>query len=98
MVGLMLTQPTALMVYALGFGVRLSILAVLTSYIPIASDTAKLYTLVATTDAIAHLIASPMLQFTWSRALKIGGRWLPLPFMVLTVRSFLSLSELTADI
>ncbi|CAG8290601.1 unnamed protein product, partial [Penicillium salamii] len=78
----------ALMVYALGFGVRLSILAVLTSYIPIASDTAKLYTLVATTDAIAHLIASPMLQFTWSRALKIGGRWLPLPFMVLTIIFF----------
>ncbi|CRL22149.1 Siderophore transporter, RhtX/FptX family [Penicillium camemberti] len=74
----------ALIVYALGFGVRLSILAVLTSYIPIASDTAKLYTLVATTDAIAHLIASPMLQFTWSRALKIGGRWLALPFMLLT--------------
>jgi hypothetical protein len=86
------------MIYALGFGVRLSILAVLTSYIPISSDTAKLYTLVATTDAIAHLIASPMLQYTWSRALKIGGRCLALPFMRLTVHGSLSSLELTADI
>lgn len=73
------------MIYAMGFGIRLSILAVLTSFIASASETGKLYTLVATTDAIAHLIASPLLQYVWSRALAIGGRWLVLPFVVLTV-------------
>lgn len=78
-------QALALIVYAMGFGVRLSILAVLSSFVSAMSESGKLYTLVATTDAIAHLIASPLLQYLWSRALKIGGRWIVLPFMVLTV-------------
>ncbi|KAL4860966.1 major facilitator superfamily domain-containing protein [Aspergillus spectabilis] len=74
----------ALIVYAAGFGVRLSILAVLTSFVNSARDTGQLYTLVATTDAIAHMIASPLLQSVWSSALKLGGRWIVLPFLVLT--------------
>ncbi|KAL4821136.1 major facilitator superfamily domain-containing protein [Aspergillus spinulosporus] len=74
----------ALTVYAAGFGVRLSILAVLTSFVNSARDTGQLYTLVATTDAIAHMIASPLLQSVWSSALQLGGRWIVLPFVVLT--------------
>ncbi|PGH08512.1 hypothetical protein AJ80_07832 [Polytolypa hystricis UAMH7299] len=73
----------ALIIYAAGFGVRLSILAVLTSFVNSAKETAQLYTLVATTDAIAHMVASPLLQRIWSIALNIGGRWLVLPFLVL---------------
>ncbi|OAX81826.1 hypothetical protein ACJ72_03829 [Emergomyces africanus] len=73
----------ALIVYAAGFGVRLSILAVITSFVNSSKETAQLYTLVATTDALAHMIASPLLQLVWSNALNIGGRWLVLPFIVL---------------
>ncbi|OJD10911.1 hypothetical protein AJ78_08199 [Emergomyces pasteurianus Ep9510] len=73
----------ALIVYAAGFGVRLSILAVITSFVNSSKETAQLYTLVATTDAVAHMIASPLLQRVWSSALSIGGRWLVLPFIVL---------------
>ncbi|PGH29195.1 hypothetical protein GX50_08058 [[Emmonsia] crescens] len=73
----------ALIVYAAGFGVRLSILAVMTSFVNSSKETAQLYTLVATTDAVAHMIGSPLLQQVWSRALNIGGRWLVLPFIVL---------------
>ncbi|KAL3479806.1 major facilitator superfamily domain-containing protein [Aspergillus californicus] len=80
----------ALIVYAAGFGVRLSILAVLTSFVNSARDTGQLYTLVATTDAIAHLIASPLLQYVWSSALKLGGRWITLPFVVLTAIFFIA--------
>lgn len=75
----------ALIVYAAGYGVRLSILAVLTAYVNSAKETARLYTLVATTDAIAHMIASPLLQQVWSHALKLGGKWIVLPFFVLMV-------------
>ncbi|OCK91093.1 uncharacterized protein K441DRAFT_576376 [Cenococcum geophilum 1.58] len=75
----------ALAVYATGFGVRLSILAVLTTYVNSSKQTARLYTLVATTDAIAHTIASPLLQFVWGKALEFGGRWIVLPFLVLMV-------------
>lgn len=64
---------------------RLSILAVLTAYVNSAKETARLYTLVATTDAIAHMIASPLLQRVWSHALELGGKWLVLPFFVLMV-------------
>jgi len=39
--------------------------------------------MVATTDAVAHMIASPLLQWIWGHALAIGGRWLVLPFLVL---------------
>jgi len=72
-----------LIVYAAGYGVRLSILAVLTAYVNSAKETARLYTLVATTDAIAHMIASPLLQRVWSYALELGGKWIVLPFFVL---------------
>ncbi|RDW85282.1 hypothetical protein BP6252_02872 [Coleophoma cylindrospora] len=73
----------SLIIYAAGFGVRLSILAVLTTYVNSSKETARLYTLVATTDAIAHMIASPLLQQVWAIALKIGRQWLVLPFLVL---------------
>ncbi|KAF2261848.1 MFS general substrate transporter [Lojkania enalia] len=79
----------ALIVYATGFGVRLSILAVLTACVSSTKETARLYTLVATTDAVAHMIASPSLQWVWGRALHIGGRWVVLPFLVLMVSSLL---------
>ncbi|KAG4428898.1 hypothetical protein IFR05_015620 [Cadophora sp. M221] len=46
-------------------------------------ETAQLYTLVATTDAVAHMIASPLLQKVWGGALELGGRWIVLPFLVL---------------
>ncbi|EUC45994.1 hypothetical protein COCMIDRAFT_4839 [Bipolaris oryzae ATCC 44560] len=74
----------ALIVYATGFGVRLSILAVLTGFVSSIQETGRLYTMVATTDAIAHMIASPLLQWVWGRALSIGDKWLILPFLVLT--------------
>ncbi|KAH8679485.1 major facilitator superfamily domain-containing protein [Ilyonectria robusta] len=73
----------ALIIYAAGFGVRLSIIAVLTAFVSSEKETAKLYSLIATTDAIAHMIASPLLQLVWDKALDIGGRWIVLPFVVL---------------
>lgn len=77
----------ALIIYAAGFGVRLSILAVLTILVNSAKDTGRLYSLVALTDSVAHMIASPLLQSVWSRALNMGGGWLVLPFIVLMVSS-----------
>ncbi|KAG4438250.1 hypothetical protein IFR05_006278 [Cadophora sp. M221] len=73
----------ALIIYATGFGVRLSVLAVLTEFVNSRKETAQLYTLVATTDAVAHMIASPLLQKVWGGALELGGRWIVLPFLVL---------------
>ncbi|KAH6860351.1 major facilitator superfamily domain-containing protein [Alternaria alternata] len=73
----------ALIIYATGFGVRLSILAVVTAFVSSNQETGRLYTMVATTDAVAHMIASPLLQWIWGHALAIGGRWLVLPFLVL---------------
>ncbi len=81
----LLTNSLALIVYATGFGVRLSVLAVLTEFVNSRKETAKLYTLVATTDAVAHMIASPLLQKVWSKGLQLGGRWIVLPFLVLMV-------------
>jgi hypothetical protein len=67
----------------------LSILSVVTAFVSSEQETARLYTLVATTDAIAHMIASPLLQWVWGRALNIGGRLIVLPFLVLMVFSLL---------
>lgn len=78
------------MIYSAGWGVRLSVLAVLTGFVNEAKDTAKLYTLVATTDAVAHMIASPLIQYMWSEALQLDGAWLVMPFVVLTVCSFMT--------
>lgn len=58
----------------------------LTAFVSSEKETAKLYSLIATTDAIAHMIASPLLQLVWDKALHIGGRWIVLPFVVLAVR------------
>lgn len=74
--------------YALGFGVRLAILAVMTALVDSATETGKLYTLVAMTDAMAHMIASPLLQWLWATALGLTKPLLVLPFLFLTV-SFL---------
>lgn len=76
----------ALIVYASGFGVRLSVLAVITTFVS-KEETGRLYTLIATTDAIAHMIASPLLQWIWGRAIHIGGQWIVLPFLILMVVS-----------
>ena len=57
----------------------------MTAFVSSKQETGRLYTMVATTDAIAHMIASPLLQWVWGRALTLGGRWIVLPFLVLMV-------------
>lgn len=41
------------------------------------------------TDALSHLVGDPLIQVIWASALKIGGTWLILPFLVLAVSTVL---------
>ncbi|KAH7320755.1 hypothetical protein B0I35DRAFT_199265 [Stachybotrys elegans] len=64
-------------------------MAVLTAFFISEKETARLYSLIATTDAVAHTFASPLVQLGWARSLHIGGKWLVLPFLVLMVHTTL---------
>lgn len=73
------------MIHVAGWGVRLSTLAVVTGFVDETKDTAKLYTLMATTDALAYMVGNPLIQIVWSRALAIGDGMIVLPFIILAV-------------
>lgn len=75
-----------LVVFAAGFNIRAPMLAVMSEYIDPSKEAAQLYTLISLTDALAHMIGSPGFEYVWGHAVKIGGAWLVLQFLVLTVR------------
>ena len=79
-----------MVVFSAGFGVRAPLLAVVPTYITSSLETGKLYTLMTMTDALSHLVGEPFIQVIWASALKVGGMWLVLPFLVLTVSNVLS--------
>ena len=79
-----------MIVFSAGFGVRAPLLAVASTYITSSLETGKLYTLMTMTDALSHPVGDPCIQLIWASALKVGGTWLILPFLVLTVSTVLS--------
>ncbi|KAK0516530.1 hypothetical protein JMJ35_001133 [Cladonia borealis] len=76
-------QTIPLLIFV-GFGVRAPLLAVASTYITSSLETGKLYTLMTMTDALSHLVGDPCIQLVWASALRVGGTWLMLPFLVLT--------------
>lgn len=78
------------MIFAAGFGARLSMVSVITSYVP-ASSTAKLYTLISAIEELSRLIGSPLIQAAWSQGITWGGQFIGFPFLILAVRLTLSL-------
>lgn len=60
-------------------------LSVITGFINSSHETAQLYTLVSMTEAIAHMLGSPLVQSVWAKGIDLGGRWLILPFVLLAV-------------
>ena len=73
-------------VFSIGFGIRAPLLAVASTYIGSSSDTGKLYTILSITDAFTHVPGEPFIQAVWAAAINLGGNWLVLPFVVITVR------------
>lgn len=74
----------ALAIFASGFGVRVSLFSFATSLVE-TSIRAQLYGVIQIMENIGFLMASPILQGSWARALDLQGRWLPLPFLVVAV-------------
>lgn len=79
-----------MIVFSVGFGVSVPLLAVASTYIMASLKTGKLYTLIAITGALSHLVRDPFIQAIWASALKISRKWHILPFLVLTVSSVIS--------
>ena len=79
-----------MIVFSVGFGVRAPLLAVASTYIASSLEIGKLYTLMTMTDAFSHLVGEPFVQIIWASAVRVGGMWLMLPFLVLTVSIVLS--------
>lgn len=79
-----------MIVFSVGFGVRAPLLAVASTYIASSLETGKLYTLMTMTDAFSHLVGEPLIQIIWASAVRLGGMWLILPFLVFTVSIVLS--------
>jgi hypothetical protein len=46
------------------------------------------------TEAIAHMLGSPLVQSVWAKGIDLGGRWLVLPFVLLAVSTCI-ISQLT---
>ena len=88
--GASVTSFPAMIVFSIGFGVRAPLLAVASTYISSPLETGKLYTIMTMTDALSHLVGDPLIQVIWVSALKVGGKWLIPPFLVLTVSTVLS--------
>jgi hypothetical protein len=57
----------------------------MSSYVDPSRETGKLYVLVSMADALAHMIGSPLVESIWARAIDLGGDWLVLQFVVLSV-------------
>jgi hypothetical protein len=72
-------------VFSIGFNIRPPILAILATYIEKTTGTARIYTLMSTTEGLAHLIGSPALEAIWGVAVERGPAWYTLPFQVLAV-------------
>ncbi len=68
-------------------------LSVITAFIDSSHKTGRLYTLVSMTEAIAHMLGSPIVQAVWAKGIDLGRGWLVLPFILL----FVSTSEYPKD-
>ncbi len=75
-----------LAISAFGDGIRAPLLVVASSYIDQCTETARLYTWFAFTDALSHTLGDPFLQSIWRLGLHLQGRWLTLPILVTLVR------------
>ncbi|TVY54409.1 hypothetical protein LSUE1_G010197, partial [Lachnellula suecica] len=71
-----------LAVSAFGDGIRAPLLVIASSYIDPHTETARLYTWFAFTDALSHTIGDPFLQAMWRLGLHLQDPWLTLPILV----------------
>lgn len=78
-------KALGLVVLSAGFNTRVSILVVLATYIDGAKNMAQLYTLMSVTEALAHVVGSPLIETIWGAAVGMGSQWLVLPFVALAV-------------
>lgn len=49
------------------------------------SNIARLYTSIAASDTLGALVGAPAMSFGLQNGLRLGGQWVGLPFMVLSV-------------
>ncbi|KAN0076219.1 hypothetical protein V8E54_006361 [Elaphomyces granulatus] len=75
---------TALVVFSGGFNIRAPMLAVMSEYIDPTRETARLFMLISITDALGHVVWSPILESIWGLAVGQRGTLLSLPFFILT--------------
>jgi len=71
-----------LAISAFGDGIRAPLLVIASSYIDQYTQTARLYTWFAFTDALSHALGDPFLQAIWRLGLYLQGQWLTLPILV----------------
>ncbi|KAK3944659.1 MFS general substrate transporter [Diplogelasinospora grovesii] len=76
-----------IIIFSAGFNVRAPMLAVLAFYIDTGKDTAQLYTFMSVTEALAHVVGSPVLEAIWGAAVELGPPWLILQYLVVDVSS-----------
>lgn len=74
-----------MVVLSTGFNTRVPILVALATYIDGAKNMAQLYTLMSVTEALAHVVGSPLIETIWGGAVGMGSQWLVLPFAALAV-------------
>ena len=79
-----------MIVFSVGFGIRAPLLAAASSYITSPLENGELYRLLTMTDAFSHLVGEPLIQMIWASAVRLGGMWLIVPFLILTVSIVLS--------
>lgn len=77
----------AIVLFSGGFTIRAPLLAATSNYIDIPSECAQLYTLISTVDTVAHIFGGLAIEGIWAEAVKLGGKWLVLQYVVLTVLS-----------
>jgi hypothetical protein len=82
-----------LVIFAAGFGIRAPMLTFMSGHLVTFEDTGRLYTLISTTDALGHLIGSPLFEYIWAWGLELGGSWIALPFIFLIVSLLLRLDD-----
>ncbi|KUJ17364.1 uncharacterized protein LY89DRAFT_781577 [Mollisia scopiformis] len=76
------TRDCGLAISAFGDGVRAPLLVIAASYIDPYTETARLYTWFAFTDALSHTLGDLFLQAIWRLGLHLQGQWLVLPILV----------------
>jgi hypothetical protein len=79
-----LTIPAAVLVFATGFGCRISTLALATSWVH-ESLRGRFFGAIQIFENIGLLIADPILQNVFAASLKLNPAWLPLTFFVASV-------------